>query len=385
MGTAVTQLAVPLIAVSLLGAMPVQMGILGASGTAAFLVFGLAAGVVADRYRRRRVLVATSLASALVVATIPAAHLAGVLRIEQLYAVEFVAGSLALVDQTAFQAVLPRLVGRGRLLESVTLVRSADSVTAIAGPSAAGVLVQALTAPVAIAVDAMSFLLQTVLTLIARVDEPPNPRGAGVRVWHDVAQGLRHVLAEPSLRFLALGGATHNVFSNGVIVALYVLYMTETLSLSPVEIGLVFAAGGPGALAGSVVAGRWGRRFGMRGALTQTQVLTGAARAFVPLAALVPSPLAALVAGELLLGVARSIFNVNQLSMRLSLTPDHLQGRMTASVRFLMWSAVPVGALAGGLAAERAGIVPTLAVAAAGTTLAAGWFLLIPHGERAVA
>ena len=102
----------------------------------------------------------------------------------------------------------------------------------------------------------------------------------------------------------------------------------------------------------------------------------------MPLASFVAAPVVALALGELILGVARSIFNVNQLSMRLALTPDHLQGRMTASVRFLMWAAVPVGALAGGFAAERVGVVPTMVIAVAGTTASALWFLLIPRDAR---
>lgn len=383
LGTAITTLGVPLIAVQLLGATPSQMGLLGAAGTASFIVFGLAAGVVVDRARRRTVLIATSLASAFVVGSVPLAQLLGTLRMEQLYAVEFVAGSLALVDQVAFQAILPRLIGRERLLEGVTIVRSTDSVTAILGPSAAGILIQILTAPIAIILDAVSYIVQCLLTVFIRVDEPAAPaRAPGTHVWHDVLEGLHYVLGEPSLRGLAIGGATHNVFSNGAIVALYVLYANQVLGLSPVAIGIVFAAGGPGALLGSVVAGRYGRRFGMRGTLAQTQVLTGIARAFVPLAAFVPYPVVALVAGELLLGIARAIANVNQLSMRMTLTPDHLQGRMAASVRFLMWSVVPVGALAGGFAAQRFGIVPTLVVAAAGTTLASLPYLLIPSHER---
>jgi len=365
--------------VQTLGATPVQMGLLGASGSAAFIVFGLAAGVIVDRARRRSVLILTSLASAVVVATVPLSGLLGALRMEQLYAVGFVAGSLGLVDEVAFQAFLPRLVGRERLLEGVAIVRSTDSITGIAGPSLAGVLVQALTAPIAIVLDAASFLAQCALTVFVRAIEPAAPaRAAGTNVLHDVAEGLRFVFAQPALRALAAGGATHNIFSNGAILALYVLYMAQTLGLGPVEIGVVFAASGPGALFGSVVASRYGRRFGMRTALTHMQILTGVARAFVPLAGLVAFPLAALIAGELILGVARSIFNVNQLSMRLALTPDGLQGRMSASVRFLMWSAVPIGAVAGGLAAERFGVVPTMAVAAVGTTVSALWFLLIP-------
>ena len=360
------------------------MGILGAADTAAFLVFGLAAGVIADRARRRSILLATSVASAAVVATVPIAHALGALRLEQLYVVAFVAGSLVLIDQTAFQSLLPRLVGRDRVLETVTLVRSGDAITAIAGPSLAGVLAQLLTAPVAIVVDALSFIVQALLTFLVRVDEPIAPaRAAGTRIWHDVAEGLRYVLSEPSLRGLALGGATHNFFSNGAIVALYVLYATQTLGLTPLELGIALAAGGPTALLGSTVAGRYGRRFGMRATLAQTQILTGVARAFVPLAALTPWPLAALIVGELTLGIARSIANVNQLSMRLALTPDHLQGRMTASVRFLMWAVVPFGALAGGLAAERVGIMAVLVVAVAGTFLSSLGYLLIPSSERA--
>ena len=376
-------LALPLTAVRLLDATPAQRGVLGAADTAAFLVFGLAAGVIADRARRRTVLLVTSALSALVVLTVPLAHAAGVLRIEQLYAVGFLAGSLALIDQVSFQALLPRLVGRERVLETITLVRSGDSVTAIAGPSLAGALVQILTAPVAMVVDALSFVAQLVLTLLVRADESPLSREATASVWADVIEGLRYVFSEPALRGLALGGATHNFFSNGALVALYVLFMSETLHLTPVQIGLVFAAGGPAALAGSVVAGRYGRRRGMRWTLVDTQVLTGAARAFVPLAALSPSPFAALVLGELTLGIARSIANVNQLSMRLALTPDHLQGRMTASVRFLMWAVVPFGALAGGVAAQHYGVVPTLVAAVAGTFASSAGYLLIPHDTRA--
>lgn len=195
-GSAITTLALPLTAVQLLAATPAQMGLLGASDTAAFLVFGLAAGVVADRSRRRTVLLFTSLASSAVVLSVPLAHVVGVLRIEQLYVVAFVAGSLLLLDQVAFQSILPRLVGRDRVLETVTLVRSGDAVTAIVGPSLGGVLVQVLTAPIAIVVDAVSFVVQFLLTLVVRLDEPVAPaRAAGTRVWHEVMEGLRYVFS----------------------------------------------------------------------------------------------------------------------------------------------------------------------------------------------
>lgn len=378
-----TDLALPLVAVLSLHAGAAEMGMLGASETAAFIAVGLLAGVIVDRSSRRLVLVLTALGSAVVVGSVPVAALAGGLTMAQLYVVSFAAGCLMVIEGVAFQAILMPLLGRERLIEGNAALRASDSVTAMVGPSLAGFLVQLLTAPIAIVVDALSFVLCGLLTLVVRVEESVPARASLTRVGQEIVEGLRYVLGEPSLRGLAAGGAAHNFFSNGAIVALYVLYANQLLGLPPVALGIVFAFGGPGALFGAIVAGRYGRRFGMRDTLVHTQLLTGVARAFVPLAALLPYPAIALALGELVLGAARSIANVNQLSMRMSLTPDHLQGRMNASVRFLMWSVVPFGALAGGFAAQRFGLVPTLVVAAAGTTLASLPYLLIPPTERA--
>ena len=379
LGSSITRLAVPLIAIGQLGAGPAEMGILGASGTAAFIVVGLLAGVIADRLPRRLLMTATAFGSAAAIATIPAASAAGALRIEQLYAVAFLTGCFGVVGEVAFQAFLPRLIGRERLLAGNAAIRSTGSVTDVVGPSLAGFAIQLLTAPVAIVVDAIATVVGGFLTLIVRVREPAAPaRPAGRRVWHDVAEGLRYVVSDPVLRAIAAEGATHNVCSNGAIVALYILYANQVLGLGPVELGIVFAAGGPGALIGSVVAARYGRRFGMRHTLVQMQILTGVARCLVPLAALVPAPAIALASGEFLLGIARAIFNVNQLSLRQAMTPDQLQGRMSASMRFLMWSVVPIGALLGGFGAERIGLVPTMTIAAIGTTAAALWVLTMP-------
>ena len=379
LGSSVTRLAVPLIAIGQLGAGPAEMGILGASGTAAFIVVGLLAGVIADRLPRRLLMAATAFGSAAAIATIPAASAAGALRIEQLYVVAFLTGCFGVIGEVAFQAFLPRLIGRERLLAGNAALRSTGSVTDVIGPSLAGFIIQILTAPVAIVVDAIATVIGGVLTLFVRVREPAAPaRAAGRRVWHDVAEGLRYVVSDPILRAIAAEGATHNICSNGAIVALYILFANQVLGLGPVELGIVFAAGGPGALIGSVVAARYGRRFGMRHTLVQMQILTGVARCLVPLAVLVPTPAIALAAGELLLGVARAILNVNQLSLRQAMTPDRLQGRMSASIRFLMWSVVPVGALLGGFGAERIGLVPTMTIAAIGTTAAALWVLTMP-------
>jgi len=379
LGSSITGLALPLIAILQLGAGPAEMGILGASRTASFILVGLLAGVIADRLPRRLVIVATAFGSAGVIATIPLASTFGTLRMEQLYGVAFLTGCFGVIGEVAFQAFLPRLIGRERLLAGNATLRSTGSVTDVVSPSVAGFLIQALTAPVAIVVDVVGTTIGGVLTLLVKVKEPPGPaRPAGRRVWHDVAEGLRYVVSDRVLRAIAAEGAMHNICSNGALFALYILYANQVLGLGPIQLGIVFAAGGPGALLGSLVAARYGRRFGMRHTLVQMQILTGVARCLVPLAALVPGPAIALASGEFLLGVARAILNVNQLSLRQAMTPDHLQGRMSASIRFLMWSVVPVGALLGGFAAERFGLVPTMTFAAVGTTVSALWILTMP-------
>ena len=378
---AITRLAIPLVAIGTLAAGPAEMGTLGAAGNAAFLVFGLLAGVIADRVPRRRVVIVTTLVPALALATIPLATALGTLRLELLYAVAFVTGASGVVGEVAFQSLLPRLVGRERLLAGNALMRSLGSITEIVGPSIAGVIIQLLTAPVAILIDIAATLLETVLTFLVRVKEPKAPPRTQ-RMWRDIMDGLRYVVSDRSLRAIAIGGATHNISSNGALVALYILYLSQVLHLAPAEIGVVFAFGGPGAFVGSVFAARYGRRFGMRTTLVHMQIGTGIARFLVPLAAFVPAPIVAVAAGELLLGVVRAIFNVNQLSLRQAMTPDEMQGRMSASIRFLMWAVVPLGALAGGFGAERIGLQATMTVAAIGTTLAAGWFLLLPAREE---
>jgi hypothetical protein len=334
LGSAITTLALPLIAIGALQAGASEMGILRAAGGAAFIVFGLLAGVVVDRAPRRLVLAVTSVAAGLVVATIPIASAIGVLSMRQLYAVAFAAGCVAVVSEVAFQAILPQVIGRNRVWEGNAILRTTGAVTEIVGPGLAGVLIQVLTAPVAIVVDALSFLAAGILAFFVRTSEPPPlPKG---HIVADIVEGLRFVVSTPALRAIALGGGMHNIFQNGAFAAIYILFASERLGLSPVQLGFVFACSGPGALIGSLVAARYGRLVGMRASLIQTQVLTAVSRTLVPAALLVSQPVVMLAAGEFVLGFARTIFNVNQVSFRQSITPDHLQGRMAASIRFFL-------------------------------------------------
>lgn len=379
-GFPIASLAIPIIAVSSLNAGPVEMGYLSAAGTLAFLAVGLPAGVIVDRSRRLPLMIALDVLGAGILALVPLAALMGVLRIELLYGVEFLFGCVGVIATVAFQAFLPTLVGRDRLVEANGRVQLSASAGHVAGPGVGGVLIQVFSAPFAIVATVLSSLVGVTLLALIRVQEPaPRPRDRSMLA--EVREGLEIVTSDRTIRAIMLCGTTHNVFSNGMLVALYVLFATRELQVQPAELGLVFAAAGPGSIIGSLLATRVPRMIGLGPAIGAMQLLTGAARLAMPVAALAAAavpPFVTLAAGEFLLAIVRTIFNVNQLSLRQSITPDHQQGRMNASIRFVMWAAVPFGALLGGFLGERIGLLPAIWIGVAGTTLAALWILLTP-------
>jgi predicted MFS family arabinose efflux permease len=370
-GVQVSAIALPLVAVGL-GATPTQMGVLGALRWLPYLLLGLLAGAVLDRVRRRPVLIATHLGRALLLATVPAAALAGGLRVEQLYAVAFGVGALMVFSDGAYQALLPALVPRERLVEGNSRFALSDSVARVAGPGLGGVLVQLLTAPLAVALDALAFVADALLVLAIRRPEPPpapRPAGAGplAGLLPDVAEGVRWVFGSRLLRPIQLSSMAF-IGANSVWTAVYVLFLARELGLAPATIGLVFAAGGPGALLGAALAGRIAGRLGPGPVIAGTYWLAGAAALAVPLAAVAPVPAVPVLAvwtfaANLLITVG----SVAELSLRQAATPARLQGRMNTTMRSLNWGTVTVGSLLGGALGDRLGVPATLLL---GTLLA---------------
>lgn len=373
-GSHVTELALPLTAVIVLDAAPEQMGLLTAIGYVPFLLIGLLAGVWVDRMRRRPILVATDLVSAAAIAVIPAAALLGMLRMEILYAVAFVFGIVEVIAPVAYQSFIPSLVGRDRLVEGNAKLEASHSVASIVGPGLGGYLVQVLTAPIALLVDSVSYLVSAVMVASIRVVEPPPlPREGQTTIRLQIAEGLRLVAATPILRSLVACGSIHNFFSR-MIDALFILYAVDVVGLSPAEIGLVLAAGGPGALFGAFVVERWGRWMGVGRVIVVSQILTGISRLLVPIAGLIggaAGPMVVLAASNFLLGFVRVTFNITQVSLRVAITEDRMHGRVNATMRFVMWGVTPFGAVAGGLlAASALGIEGTLWLAGFGVLVA---------------
>lgn len=378
-GTQVTLLALPLVAALTLNATAAEMGYLGAAERAPFLLVGLFAGVWVDRLRRRPILIWADLGRAALLVSIPVVAVLGVLGIEQLYVIGFLVGILTVFFDVAYMSFLPVLVRRERLVEGNSKLEMSSSIALIAGPGVAGVLVQLITAPIAIVVDAASYVASALFLRSIRTSEPdPAPRAQGQSIWGEIGEGLRVVGGNPLLRSIAGCTGTSNLFSN-VTFTVFVLYATRDLRLQPAALGLIFAALGPGSLLGAVLAGRLARRLGLGATIVGAIIVGGAAGLIIPLAsgpATLTVPL--MMTSMFVWGLMGPVYNINQVSLRQAIVPDRLQGRMNASMRFLVWGTMPVGSLLGGFLGSTIGLRPTLAVGAIGALLSALWVLLSP-------
>ncbi len=249
LGSQVTLLALPLTAILVLEATPGQVGLLSTLGFAPSLIFGLVAGVWTDRLRRRPILVTTDVLGAALVVSVPIATWVGVLRIEQLYAVAFIAGTLLVFSSVAGSAYLPGLVGRVHVVEANASLLTSASAVRVAGPGLAGILVQLLTAPIALLLDGVSFVVSAACLLLIRKSElAPQPAGRR-SVWGEIHEGLRLVLRGRLLRPLAVSVCTYNFFA-GMFVTVSTLFLVRDLTLEPASIGIIWASSGVGAVLG---------------------------------------------------------------------------------------------------------------------------------------
>jgi len=378
-GSQLTALALPLIGAITLGASAWEMGVLTAAGTAPIVVFGLFAGVLVDRLRRRPVLIATDLLRAALLLTIPLAGLWGVLRIELLVVIAFVAGTLSLMFDLAHLAFLPTLVRRDDLVEGNSKLEVTAAVAQVIGPGVGGGLIGTIGAPFAIAVDALSYLVSGWLITNTRTTEAARPAVADrAGLWREIHEGLRAVFAQPILRALMACSASINLFGK-MFLAIYVLYMTRDLGLGPIGVGLVLATGGLGSLAGALVGGPATRRFGFGPVIIGSALAFGLTGLLVPLAVMFPGVALVMVVGaEFLQWMAILVYYVGAITVRQAITPDRLYGRVNATIRFVAGGAMPVGALLGGLLGEIVGLPFTLVIAELGTLLGVVWLTASP-------
>jgi MFS family permease len=345
------------------------------------MLVGLFAGAWIDRSRRRPIMLWADLGRALLLVSIPGAALLGLLRIEQLYVVVLLVGTLTTFFDIAYRSYLPTLVHRDGLVEANSKLQASGSVVEAASFGIAGTLVQLLTAPLAILVDAASFLLSALSLALIRTPEPrPSAPEARQRTWLEIRAGLRFLLGEPVLRALAAAKGTRDFFVY-LWAAMLMLFLTRELRLEPVLIGALFAIGGVSSLFGAVAAERVVRRWGLGRTLVVGLFVSCASLLFVPLAGGPPLLVVALVGAQQLFDAPATIYEINEASLIQTMTPDHLLGRVIASLRFVEWSAMLAGALLGGLLGEAIGPRATMLVGALGTVLAVLWLVFSPVRE----
>jgi MFS family permease len=376
-GSQISGTALPLLALLSLNASPAAMGLLGAMGTLPVLLVGLPAGVWVDRMRRRPILIGADIGRALLLLSIPLAAAFDQLTLLQLYIVAALAGVLTVFFEVADQSFLPSVIGRDELVEGNSKLGVSDSMAEISGPAIGGGLVQLVGAPLAVLVDAVSYVVSAVLIGGIRTPEvaperPESPQS----MRQEIGEGLRLALGDPRLRALTLSSATASFFGN-FIGALYGFYIVRDLELSPLMFGVLIGSGGIGALVGAIVSGRVARRFGVGRTVLVAFLLAGGLQLFLPLAGSLPKVVAAgvLLGTQVVGDVFWAIHRINEISLRQRLTPDRLLGRINASTQFLVMGMGPLGLLVGGVLGEVLGSQVTLAIAVAGMLSGAVWLI----------
>jgi len=374
-GDQITLIALPLVGVFALHASAAQMGFLGAALLLPNLFFSLHAGAWVDRRgRRRQMMIATSLGRAALLVTIPLAYAFGLLTLAQLYVVGFLFGTLDVLFYVSYSTLFVSLVPRERYLEASSLLNGSRAFSFVAGPSVGGALVQALSAPVALVADALTFLYSAfTMSSISPVEPATEPAQRG-----HIKAGIRYIRNSPIVKASLLATATINFF-NFVFWALFLLYATKTLGVRPGVLGLVLGAASIGGLIGSVVTGRLSRRMGVGPAFVLGCVLFPAPLVLVPLArGSHLAVLACLFLAEFGSGFGVMVLDITGNAIKTALVPDRLRARVAGAYMVVNYGVRPVGALVGGALGTWIGLQPTLWIATVGAIFGALWLLPSP-------
>lgn len=374
--------ALELTAVLILQATPVQMGILATLGGAPILLIGLQAGVWVDRLRRRPILIVADVLRAVLLLSVPAVWFWGTLHIEYLYIVVFLVGTLSVFFEIAHQALLPSLVQKEQLLEGNAKLEAGSNIAEIVAPGAGGLFVQILSAPIAVFLDALTFLLSAFFLL--KIDAPesaPPPVEQRQHMLHDIREGFQIIFGNPVLRALSGSLALSRLFGS-FYGAVYTIYLIRTLHLSPALMGLTVGAGGAGALVGSVLCDRFIKRWPIGRVLLGTAVACVVISPLIPLAGGPPLVAFGIVMIAQFIGdFAGSIYAISERSLRQMAVPGNLLGRANTTAHVLVGGMSTVGMLSGGMLGQMIGLRPTVWLTTLGSVFALVWLYLSPVGK----
>lgn len=367
LGSAISVLALPLTALFVLHSSALGVALLRAFAVLPFVFFSLPAGVWIDRVRRRPLMVVSDFGRGAAMASIPIAYWLGHLTMAQLYVVSAVHGLLTVIFDVSYLSFLPGLVSRERLGEANAKLLGVQSLAQLAGPTLAGALVGAVGAAVAVLADAVSFVLSGGFVSAIRGREP-RPEPSSARKRDELVEGLRYVFSQPYLRTLTIWTSTWNLFTSSLF-ALLIVYYVRVLHWGPTKIGLITALAMSGFVIGAFVNEGVANRVGIGRMIAYSGMLSSITLVMIPAAPIAYA--APIVVASGLVGTTLGFFaNVNQLTLRQSITPQRLLGRMNSVVRFMYWGTIPAGSAIGGLLAGPLGLRETLLLSSVGATLA---------------
>jgi MFS family permease len=379
-GSLVTRTALPFTAILLLDASPSDIGVLRIAELLPGFVLGLVAGAWVDRLQRKPIMVATDLGRALLIVTIPVAAFLGWLGLGQLYVVAALVSALSVFFDVSYQSFLPSLVKNDELVEANSKLSAAISVAEASAFSSAGWLIQLLTAPVAMLIDALTFLVSAGLVARIREPEPEAVSSSAVArpsMAREVVEGLRAVWRQPILRGMVVAGLAQNL-AFGLVGTVFLLYVNQEVGFDPGILGMIFAVGGVSSFLGAMIAGRL-PRFGIGAVMVVSLVLATIGEAFVPLATAANAiGVLFLVGQQIVADSALTVYDINQVSLRQAITPAHLLGRVNASVRVTEFGAVLLGTVIAGYTGEIVGLRESLWLGVALSLLAAVALALSP-------
>jgi MFS family permease len=386
-----------------------QLSILNFVGSVSWLLFGLLVGVFVDRHRKQWIMVTANICRGSILALIPVAAIIGLivhLGIVFLYVIAFFVGFLQVFYDITYQAFLPSIVKRDQLVDGNSKLQASASTAQVIGPTLAGLVIGIITAPIAIAIDASSFFASA-FSLSRIRTEVETPRQMDPRlttplftpsIVADIREGLGVVFNDKRLRMIAGSTGTSNFFSTAfqTMIPLYLILQTPnglgvSTSVLGVTLGLIFSVGSIGALVGVAIARRVAEKIGVGPSIVISMLIGGlgsipyflatslTANALFSVGGLtVNTDLLAIMGGQFVSFIGVVVYNINQVSLRQAIVPIRLQGRMNATMRFLVWGTIPLGALAAGALGTFLGLRTAVGVTVLGVSLAFLWVFLSP-------
>lgn len=377
-GAQIVEIAIPVLAVLMLGASEAEVGYLNAAALAAFLLIGLPAGAWIDRMRKRHVMIAADIVRALALATIPLLWWLDALQMWHLYIVALVIGVANVFFDVSYQSLIPSLVASKQIAEANGKLESTAQVAGIAGPAIGGWLVSALTAPFAILATVGTYLASTVALVLTRDTEIVAPKGSHDPLWQSIKAGLAWVFGNSLLRRVVATTAVSNFFGT-ITFTMLPIFLLRTLGISVELMGLVFSASAVGGLLGAMLTPRISSWVGEASAIPLSAIGFSLAGLLLPIAVLVPGAVVPVLIAQGLLGSFMVVlYNITQVTFRQRITPAKLLGRMNASIRFVVWGIMPLGALLAGWLGTHLGVVPTIWIGALGGLLSSLFVVIGP-------